>query len=48
MAVSFRHILVVDDDDTMRNLVSDMLAEMGLNVSSAENGEKGIDKHGLC
>ena len=43
MDVNFRHILVVDDDDTIRTLVSDMLNQMGLEVSSAENGAKGMD-----
>ena len=43
MDVNFRHILVVDDDDTIRTLVSDMLNQMGLEVSAAENGAKGMD-----
>ena len=43
MDVNFRHILVIDDDDTVRTLVSDMLSQMGLEVSSAENGVKGMD-----
>ena len=43
MDIGFRHILVVDDNEMMRNVVSDMLAKMDLDVSTVENGEKGID-----
>jgi DNA-binding response OmpR family regulator len=43
MDVRFRHILVVDDNETMRSLVSGMLAKMDLEVSSVENAEKGMD-----
>ena len=43
MAINFRHVLVVDDDDSIRSMVSDMITQMGLEVSSVENGEKGKD-----
>ena len=43
MSVSFRHILVVDDNETMRSLVSNMLAKMDLDVSCVEDGEKGME-----
>lgn len=43
MGVRFHHILVVDDDESIRNVVSDILRKMGLNVSSAENGKKGMN-----
>jgi CheY-like chemotaxis protein len=43
MGVSFQHILVVDDNETIRSVVSDMLVQMDLEVSSVETGEKGID-----
>lgn len=43
MSVSLSHILVVDDNDMIRSMVSDMLAKMDLEVSSAENGNKGLD-----
>lgn len=43
MGVRFQHSLVVDDNETMRSVVSRMLAKMGLKVLAVENGEKGID-----
>jgi CheY-like chemotaxis protein len=43
MGVSFHQILVVDDNATIRSVVSDMLTKMDLKVSSVENGEKGMD-----
>jgi CheY-like chemotaxis protein len=35
-------ILVVDDDDTIRNVVSKMLCLLGLAVSSADSAESGL------
>jgi CheY-like chemotaxis protein len=43
MGVRFHHILVVDDNESIRSMVSGMLAQMDLEVSSVENGEKRID-----
>lgn len=38
------HILVIDDDPDIRNLVSAYLESEGYTVSQAENGEDGVDK----
>jgi CheY-like chemotaxis protein len=35
-------ILVVDDDDTIRDVVSKMLCRLGFEVSSADSGESGL------
>ena len=35
-------ILVVDDDDTIRDVVSKMLCRLGYAVLSADSGEKGL------
>ena len=35
-------ILVVDDNDSIRDVVSKMLAELGYSVLSADSGEKGL------
>jgi DNA-binding NtrC family response regulator len=35
-------ILVVDDDDTIRDLVSKMLCRLGFEVSSADSAESGL------
>jgi two-component system response regulator (stage 0 sporulation protein F) len=35
-------ILVVDDDYTIRDVVSKMLCRLGFEVSSADSGEKGL------
>ncbi len=35
-------ILVVDDDDTIRDVVSKMLCRLGFEVSSADSGETGL------
>ena len=43
MSVKSHNILVVDDDETIRSAVSDILEKIGLKVSSAGNGEKGMD-----
>ena len=37
------HVLVVDDDDRIRDLLSRFLRERGLRVSAAENGERALD-----
>jgi CheY-like chemotaxis protein len=36
-------ILVVDDEKMMRNIISDMLKELGYEVILAENGQEGIE-----
>lgn len=38
------HILIVDDRESMRNLLTQTFVEMGFHVSSAETGEEAIDK----
>ena len=35
-------ILVVDDDDTIRDIVSKMLYQVGFEVSSADSAERGL------
>jgi len=35
-------ILVVDDDDTIRDIVSKMLCQLGFEVSSADSAERGL------
>ena len=35
-------ILVVDDDDTIRDVVSKMLCRLGFEVSSADSAERGL------
>ena len=35
-------ILVVDDDDTIRDIVSKMLCHLGFEVSSADSAERGL------
>ena len=42
MKTDRKKILVVDDDDTIRNGVSQMLCRLGYDVLSAESGEKGL------
>lgn len=42
MNTSREKILVVDDDDTIRDGVSQMLYRLGYAVLSAESGEKGL------
>jgi CheY-like chemotaxis protein len=37
-----RKILIVDDDPTVRSVVSEMLSELGHDVSTADSGEKGL------
>lgn len=43
MALKSHNILVVDDNETIRSAVSDILEKMGLKVSSAGNGQRGMD-----
>ena len=42
MDVSSKKILVIDDNNTIRGLVSQMLCRLGYEVSSAESGENGL------
>jgi len=37
-----RKILIVDDNDSFRSVVSQMLCWLGYNVSSADSGESGL------
>ena len=37
-------ILVVDDEESVRNLLQRALAEVGYNVVTAANGEEALDK----
>ena len=38
------HILVVDDEDTIRSLLFDVLSGMGYNVEVASSGEEALEK----
>ena len=38
------HILLVEDEDSVRELVKELLSEQGYNVSTARNGQEGIEK----
>jgi len=42
MNTGSQKILVVDDDDTIRGIVSKMLCRLGYAVLSADSGEKGL------
>jgi two-component system response regulator (stage 0 sporulation protein F) len=42
MNAGSQKILVVDDDYTIRDIVSRMLCRLGYKVSSADSGEKGL------
>jgi DNA-binding response OmpR family regulator len=42
MNAGSQKILVVDDDYTIRDIVSTMLFRLGFEVSSADSGEKGL------
>ena len=42
MNTSRQKILVVDDNDTIRGVVSQMLCRLGFAVLSADSGEKGL------
>ena len=37
-------VLVVDDEESVRNLLQRALAEVGYNVVTAANGEEALDK----
>ena len=37
-----RKILIIDDDPTVRSVVSEMLSMLGHEVSTADSGEKGL------
>lgn len=39
---SSHHVLVIDDDDRIRELMTDLLTPLGLRVTTAEGGVKGI------
>ena len=41
--ISQANVLVIDDDDTIRSLISDVLLQSGCKVIAAETGKKGID-----
>jgi two-component system chemotaxis response regulator CheY len=41
-----RKVLVVDDSQTMRDLVSDTLKESGFQVVEGSNGKEGLDRLG--
>lgn len=41
MSARFNNILLVDDNESIRSVVTDMLSKMGPGVSSVENGENG-------
>lgn len=36
-------VLVVDDEESLRDIASDLLAELGMKVITAENGRKAVD-----
>jgi two-component system cell cycle sensor histidine kinase/response regulator CckA len=42
MITGSQKILVVDDDDTIRDIVSKMLCRLGFEVSSADSAENGL------
>lgn len=37
-------ILIVEDDDEIRDLLAEMLAEAGFTVATARNGREGLDR----
>ena len=41
--ISQATVLVIDDDDTIRSLISDVLLQSGCKIVTAETGKKGID-----
>jgi len=43
-AINLKSVLVIDDEQTILNLISKSLTRNGYAVDSAENGEKGIEK----
>jgi CheY-like chemotaxis protein len=43
METALKRILVVDDDETIRGIVSKMISRLGYEVLSAANGENGLD-----
>ncbi|MCK5202954.1 MAG: response regulator, partial [Desulfobacterales bacterium] len=43
MYIGDEKILVIDDDNTIRDIVSKMLWQLGYEVSSADSGEDGLD-----
>ena len=43
MQAADHNILVVEDDSTLRNAMSDLLGEEGMSATRAENGQVGLD-----
>jgi len=41
--ISHTTVLIIDDDDTIRSLISDVLKQSGCKVITADTGKKGID-----
>jgi DNA-binding response OmpR family regulator len=39
-----RKVLVVDDDDALRDIVAEAIADAGFAVDQAENGQVALDK----
>ena len=44
MTMTLRTILVIDDDDRLRDLVAEYLSSRGFGVQTAENGDDGLAK----
>ncbi|MCB0390269.1 MAG: response regulator, partial [Bdellovibrionales bacterium] len=42
-----KNVLLVDDEEGIRELLQDMLNEFGMNVTTAENGQEALDKFKL-
>lgn len=40
---TLKTVLIVDDEESVREIVSEMISEMGYNVQSAESGEAALD-----
>ncbi len=43
METALKRILVVDDDETIRGIVSKMISRLGYEVLSADSGENGLE-----
>lgn len=46
MCIERKHILVVDDSDDIRNLLSDILKDAGAEVTQCANGKQALDHIG--
>ena len=44
--IRIQHILLIEDDENIRSILSTLLKEMGYDVEVAEDGEKGIKLFG--